>query len=155
MRHKSLKFVVLLALTALLLPVSSLALTTSEMSGEIMCTCGCTMVLNTCSCGTADDMRSEIDSMIGQGKSKDEIINIFVSQYGEKILSSPPRRGFNLVAYIAPGFGLLIGMVVAVFLVRRWRFSRLLEEEEEAEGPGISDEMLEKIRRELKMLEEV
>lgn len=155
MRHKSLKFVVLLALTALLLPVSSLALTTSEMSSEIMCTCGCTMVLNTCSCGTADDMRSEIDSMIGQGKSKDEIINIFVSQYGEKILSSPPRRGFNLVAYIAPGFGLLIGIVVAVFLVRRWRFSRLLEEEEEAEGPGISDEMLEKIRRELKMLEEV
>ena len=28
-----------------------------QVSQEIMCQCGCTMVLNTCECGTAEQMR--------------------------------------------------------------------------------------------------
>jgi cytochrome c-type biogenesis protein CcmH len=155
MPDKQIRLAILLFLAVLLIPHSGIALTTTEVSAEIMCTCGCTMVLNTCNCGTADAMRSDIAGRIERGQSRDEIINAFVSQHGEQILSSPPRRGFNLVAYIAPMLGLLIGIVIAVFLARRWRYSRFLEEEDEVGGEKIGDEMLRKIGRELEMLEEV
>ncbi len=55
-------------LMALALPTSALALTSSEVESELMCTCGCSMVLNTCSCGTADQMRKTISTMIREGK---------------------------------------------------------------------------------------
>ena len=49
MRRNYLKIVVIITLAALFLPTVGLALTLGEMEAEIMCDCGCTMVLNTCS----------------------------------------------------------------------------------------------------------
>ncbi len=150
-----LMIVVIITLTALFLPTVGLALTLGEMEAEIMCDCGCTMVLNTCSCGRSDAMRSRIEQMIAQGQSKDEIINVHIAQYGEVILSAPTRKGFNLVAYIAPMTVFLLGVLVVIFLIRRWRFTGLEEGQDTTEKPDLDEEMIRKINEELIGIEEI
>ena len=55
----------------------------------------------------ADQMRAGIRALLQEGKTKDEILDFYVAQYGQAILAKPPYRGFNLLAYALPGVFLL------------------------------------------------
>ncbi len=73
-----------------------------DVTRELMCQCGCTMIVNVCDCGTAEQMRQVVRGQLSEGRSGQEIIDYFVSQYGEKVLGSPRKEGFNLTAYVLP-----------------------------------------------------
>jgi cytochrome c-type biogenesis protein CcmH len=154
------RIVAVLLLALFFTPAMGFSLTSSEVEGEFMCDCGCGDVLVNCTCDRSEEMRAIINGMIKDGMTKDQIIDDFVSQFGEVILSSPPPRGFNLVAYAVPMTGLLLGAVIAVVLVRRW--SSHGREEDWDEDPrgddvdeeGVSDEMSRKIDEELDRMEE-
>jgi cytochrome c-type biogenesis protein CcmH len=149
------KTVAILTLLVAILPVSVYAVTSSEIETELMCDCGCGDVLVNCTCERSEEMRTIISGMINEGKTKVQILGIFVAQFGEVILSSPPRKGFNLVAYGLPMTGFIFGSVVAVAMARRWRSSRRDEEDEESDASGeVSEEMEDRIRRELENLED-
>lgn len=155
MVNRAAVILIVLALAAVILPVSALAVTSSEIEAELMCDCGCGDVLVNCTCERSEEMRAIITGMINDGQSKTQILATFVSQFGEVILSSPPRKGFNLVAYSVPLAGLLVGSVVAVSLARRWRSSKRDEEDEDPETKDvISEELEEKIRGEIENLED-
>ncbi len=145
-------------LMVLALPAAGLALTSSEVESELMCTCGCSMVLNTCSCGTADQMRETISGMIREGRTKKQIINTFVLKSGESILSSPPRKGFNLIAYGVPIAGLAFGGLLAIVFVRKWTSRNGVENRADEDTKGgddpITDDMQVKIDEELRKIEE-
>ena len=91
-----------------------------EIGANLMCQCGCTMVLSSCDCGTAEQMRGEIRSMIDQGKTKDDIVNYYVGKYGEKVLAAPVAQGFKLSAYITPFAVILLGAGVIALIARQW-----------------------------------
>jgi cytochrome c-type biogenesis protein CcmH len=91
-----------------------------EIGTNLMCQCGCTMVLASCDCGTAEQMRGEIRDMLGQGKSKPDILNYYVGKYGEKVLAAPVAQGFNISAYITPFAAILVGASVIGLIVRQW-----------------------------------
>jgi cytochrome c-type biogenesis protein CcmH len=149
------KTVAILTLLIAILPVSVYAVTSSEIETELMCDCGCGDVLVNCTCERSEEMRTIISGMINEGKTKVQILGIFVAQFGEVILSSPPRKGFNLVAYGLPMTGFIFGSVVAVAMARRWRSSRRDEEDEESDASDeVSEEMEDRIRRELENLED-
>lgn len=155
MVNRAAVILIVLALAAVILPVSALAVTSSEIEAELMCDCGCGDVLVNCTCERSEEMRAIITGMINDGQSRTQILATFVSQFGEVILSSPPRKGFNLVAYSVPLAGLLVGSVVAVSLARRWRSSKRDEEDEDPETKDvISEELEEKIRGEIENLED-
>ena len=99
---------------------SAYALTSRDIERELMCQCGCTMVVDVCDCDQAVQIRALISEKIGQGQSKDQIINFFVAKYGEKMLSSPPKKGFNLVAWIGPFAAVLAGGTALFFVLRTW-----------------------------------
>ncbi len=101
-------------------PVYAADLVTKDIEGELMCQCGCTMVVDVCECETANQMREKITGMIGDGQDKDEILEAFVNQYGEDILSSPPKKGFNLVAWLGPFVIVIAGGTGLFFLLRSW-----------------------------------
>jgi len=155
MFEKTLKLLIILVLFMMILPVHGQAVTSSEMEAEFMCDCGCGDMLVNCTCERSEELRGFISQMINQGKTKKQILSLFVSQFGEVILSSPPRKGFNLVAYGVPMAGFFFGSVVAMTLARRWRSSRREEEDEDSEsGDDVSEEIEEKIREELENLED-
>ena len=57
----------------------------------------------------AEQIRKEVRSMVAAGKSRDEILDYYVAEYGERILAAPRAKGFNLTAYILPWVALLAG----------------------------------------------
>ena len=56
----------------------------------------------------SDRLRGEIRTLLGEGKTQEEILDFYVAQYGQAILAKPSYQGFNLLAYILPGFFLLV-----------------------------------------------
>ncbi|MDR2988060.1 MAG: cytochrome c-type biogenesis protein CcmH [Nocardiopsaceae bacterium] len=68
----------------------------------------------------AQQMRHEIAQKLSNGESADQIRASFVAAYGDSVLMSPPRHGVAAAAYYLPLLVLLIGLVVAFAVLRRW-----------------------------------
>lgn len=67
----------------------------------------------------AGEMRTEIETQLRAGRTPEQIRAFFVDRYGEWILLSPPRRGWNLLPWAVPIVGMVVGVAVWVALVRR------------------------------------
>ncbi len=140
----------ILMIALILMIASSLAFagtTVSEVENNLMCTCGCSMALNSCECGTADKMRAKIQLMINQGKDKDQIVASFVNLYGEKILSAPTKKGFNLTAWITPF--VVIGIVGLILYKSMKRWSGKNPPPNGKESQKLNKEYGEKLKKEL------
>lgn len=126
MRLRGRLSLVLLLLFGSLFPFSSVRAETSlvgDIAKEVICQCGCTSLLNNCShgeCTVRETMLNLIEQKLAQGQSKGEIISFFVTQYGEQVLASPPKRGFNLMAWVTPFVAILLGAGVIVIAIRKW-----------------------------------
>jgi cytochrome c-type biogenesis protein CcmH/NrfF len=66
-------------------------------------------------------MRRELATLVEVGKTRDEIINHFVTKYGsQEVLASPIDKGFNRLAWLLPyGLGGL-GIVLVGGTAVRW-----------------------------------
>jgi cytochrome c-type biogenesis protein CcmH len=89
--------------------------------------------------------------MLDSGQTKDQIYAQLVSQYSKKILASPTKKGFDMVAWVLPFAGAILMGIFAVYAIR----SRLRKEEKAAENIGVIEEpklqkYIDKIERELK-----
>lgn len=67
----------------------------------------------------ATQMREVIHDKLKNGESPDQIRSYFVSRYGEWILLSPARHGFNWVAWLLPFVAILGGGGIIVLTIRR------------------------------------
>src|SRR5574337_739882 len=67
----------------------------------------------------ATQMREVIHDRLKNGESPDQIRSYFVSRYGEWILLSPARRGFNWIAWLLPFAAILGGGGIIVLTIRR------------------------------------
>lgn len=70
----------------------------------------------------AEDMKRRLRELIQAGQTDAEIRAYFVARYGEWILLTPPRSGFNLAAYL-PLVAVAGGAFALVWIARRWRRS--------------------------------
>lgn len=98
--------------------------TEQEVAEGLTCQCGCGLTVANCNhpnCSFAVPLRGKIDTMIHKGTSRAEIIAFFRAQYGEKILSAPTTQGFNMLAWTIPPFALILGCVIVLFTIARWR----------------------------------
>jgi cytochrome c-type biogenesis protein CcmH/NrfF len=119
-------------LTALLLlliaPAASLAAacpktSLADVEDEVMCpVCGVPLGLAT-EAPQANRERAFIQREVEACKSKQQIKNELVAQFGDRVLALPPQKGFNFVAYLVPALVVLGGVaaVTAVALRRRRR----------------------------------
>jgi cytochrome c-type biogenesis protein CcmH len=69
---------------------------------------------------TANQMRQIIRERIAAGESPEEVRAYFVEKYGQWILLSPPKEGFNLLVWVVPFAGLGAGLVLVAVVLRRW-----------------------------------
>jgi cytochrome c-type biogenesis protein CcmH len=97
--------------------------TLAEMEKEIICpTCHTTLELS--NAPIADRIRSFIRARIAAGDTKSEIKSKLVAEFGEAVLASPPKKGFNLLAWVLPLAGIALAAVALGFLARRWSRAR-------------------------------
>lgn len=112
-------------LAALLLVVAAPAASAQEASlpdieDEVMCV-ECGTVLSVSNSPVAMQERQFIRDQIAQGKSKDEIKDALVDEYGEAVLADPGTEGFNATLWVVPILVTLLALAAIVFAVRRWR----------------------------------
>jgi len=61
----------------------------------------------------AKNLRARIDDEIAAGSTDDEIVAMFVANYGEQILLDPPSTGWGAVLWIVPlGLAIAGGFVI-------------------------------------------
>lgn len=58
---------------------------------------------------------------VAAGYDEQQIIDYYVSKYGEWILLQPTTNGLNLLLWLAPGLGVGLGIAWAAWLVQKWR----------------------------------
>lgn len=68
----------------------------------------------------AQQMRTLVRDKLKAGETPDQIRAYFVSKYGEWILLEPKMTGLNIALYALPVLLIAGGLVLIVFLVRRW-----------------------------------
>ncbi len=111
-----------LALLALAAPALAATPQTSigEVEGEVMCPI-CGTLLELAESPQAQRERVLVKRLIAEGKSKDEVKDALVAQYGPAVLALPEGKGFDLSAYLVPAIAFAAAAVGLAFGVRRWR----------------------------------
>jgi cytochrome c-type biogenesis protein CcmH/NrfF len=121
-----------------------------QIGGKFMCMCSCNQVLTQCNhvgCTTSTSMLKELDQYVARRDSEDVITQAFVQEFGTKVYAEPPKSGLSLVAWSLPSFYLLVGTVLVIFVIWRWR-ARSTPQTAAAGGPsGVSREDLERARQ--------
>src|ERR1700674_5080952 len=72
-----------------------------SLGTKLMCMCGCGQILTQCNhinCPSSGPMLKELDQHVASGEADDLIVQDFIQEYGEKVLSAPPSTGFNSLA---------------------------------------------------------
>ncbi len=95
-----------------------------EIQQELWCPICQGIRLDVCEQQVCQQMRDMIDELILEGKTKQEIIDEFVVQYGVVILGEPPKEGINLMAWIMPVALALAGLGFAIWMSRKWTQTR-------------------------------
>jgi len=66
----------------------------------------------------ASQMRGVVDEKLEEGWNGEQVRNFFVERYGVRVLLEPPRRGGNLLVWIVPPIGIVMGMLVLYMVLR-------------------------------------
>lgn len=123
----------------------------NRLAGKLICTCGCdTMLVSDCECEAAAQMKDFIQEKLDSGVKPDEVLDILVKTYGEKILAEPRREGFGLVAWVTPFLALLFGLFVVAFLIKTWTSKRKVEIKPSSGTSSTEKKYRKKIEEELK-----
>ena len=69
----------------------------------------------------AKQMRALVREKLAEGWSREQILDLFVESYGEDVLASPPRSGFNLLVWVVPPVGVAVALVLLVLVVGAMR----------------------------------
>jgi cytochrome c-type biogenesis protein CcmH len=96
-----------------------------DLEHQIKCQCGCPLDVYTCrttdfSCSVSPAMHADVMSLVDGGYAAKEILAAFQKVYGERVLMSPVKTGFNWLGYVTPSIALATGAVVVFALIRRW-----------------------------------
>lgn len=94
--------------------------TLPDIEDEVMCPI-CGTLLELSDSPQAQREKAFIRREIVAGKSKQEIKDELVAQYGDSVLATPQASGFDLSAYVVPALALLAVAIAIGFSVWRWR----------------------------------
>lgn len=110
--------------------------TLGELESEVMCpTCKSTLAMS--NSPIADRIRDFIARRIQAGDTKSEIKQQLVDEFGPAVLAEPSKKGFNLLAWVLPLVGIVLGAIAVGWLV--WKWSRGRAEDGEGSGTGGGD----------------
>jgi cytochrome c-type biogenesis protein CcmH len=105
----------------------------ADLEDEIMCPVCPGETLEQSSSPAAQQVERFISARIAAGDSKSEIKDRLVDEYGPRILAAPPKKGFDLLAWVLPLVGLLGGALVIGGAA--WHWSRVREPAPEGAPP--------------------
>jgi cytochrome c-type biogenesis protein CcmH len=97
--------------------------TLAGLEGRLMCPT-CKEPLDQSTSPEANRIRLFVTQRIQAGDNDCQIVDKLVAQFGNTILSSPPTKGFGLLAWLLPVIGGIGAAVVIGWLAWRWSRGR-------------------------------
>ena len=130
---------------------------TEALSHQMMCTCGCNELLGECNhvgCPNSGPMLIALRKDVAGGMSNQAVLAAFQQEYGPTVLASPLFTRFNHLAWVMPPAVLILGILLALVLLRRWKQNGLAAAELRHEHQPTPHEnaTLNRIRRETEQL---
>lgn len=114
----------------------------SEISSEVMCPV-CGTLLELAESPQAQREKVFVQRLVDAGRTKQEIKDALVAEYGTEVLALPQGSGFDLSAYLVPIIGFAIAAIALAFGVLRWRRAGADKDKElpppAAQGPSAED----------------
>jgi cytochrome c-type biogenesis protein CcmF len=125
---------------------------------KLKCLCGtCLHSLDECGgrddCGAAVHRRGEVQAMIDQGLSDQQILDAEVAKYGNETLRQPIDKGINRLAWLLPMGAFLGAAGLLVVMGRRWSRKRPAPAAPVAAVPDEDPEYADKLADELDKLD--
>ncbi|MEE4175723.1 MAG: cytochrome c-type biogenesis protein [Xanthomonadales bacterium] len=93
----------------------------NALTEELRCTVCQNQSLADSDVPLAEDLRDEIQTMLEQGNSDEDIKRFLVDRYGDFVLYRPPVRGNTLLLWLAPLLLLTTGAAVMAITIHRRR----------------------------------
>ena len=117
----------LLAVAVCAMAVGSSALaggsTAADLEAELVCPT-CKTTLDQSDAPIARRMKAIIRERLAAGVSADAIKAELVDQFGPAVLAEPPKRGFDLLAWLLPLVGIAVGVVFVAIVAVAWSRQR-------------------------------
>jgi cytochrome c-type biogenesis protein CcmH/NrfF len=117
----------LLALAPPALAAPAPRTTVHDIEDEVMCPI-CGTLLQLAESPQAKREKVFVARLVAAGKTKAEIKDALVAQYGPPVLALPKASGFDLSAYLVPVLAIAVAAIALAFSVARWR--------RDGQGPG-------------------
>jgi cytochrome c-type biogenesis protein CcmH/NrfF len=138
----------LLAPTASAIASPTRQTTVHDIEDEVMCPI-CGTLLELADSPQAKREKVYVAKLIASGKSKAEIKDALVTQYGPSVLALPKASGFDLSAYLVPIIAIVIAVIVLAFSVTRWRRDGRRSSPDEDAAPAPQGEDAERLEADL------
>jgi cytochrome c-type biogenesis protein CcmH len=134
----------LLATSAAAAPQTSLP----DVEDEVMCPI-CGTLLELSESPQAERQRAFVSRLIATGRSKAEIKDALVTEYGREVLAVPSGSGFDLSAYLVPAIAFTIASAALAIGVGRWRRASQRRQPTVSRPGGPTGEEAERLDRDL------
>ena len=102
-----------------------------EIGKDLRCQCGCAYTVADCNmlyCHFRDPVNEDIRAGLDAGLSTPDILSKLYAKYGNVLRTEPVGVGFGAVGWVMPFVALALGLIIAPFVVRRWRANQLAAE---------------------------
>lgn len=123
----------------------------ADLEAEIVCPT-CKTTLDQSNAPIANRMKQYIRARIAAGDSASEIKSQLVDQFGPAVLAEPPKRGFDLLAWLLPLGAVAIGALVIGVLALTW--TRRRDDRSEAAEASLDPELERRLDEELDRFED-
>jgi len=97
--------------------------TLEDVQQQVMCVT-CQIPLQEAESPAANQERTFIQTLVDQGKTMAQIKHQLVLSYGVGVLAMPPANGFDVTVYVVPIAAVAAAVLLALFLLPRWRRRR-------------------------------
>ena len=98
-------------------------------------------------------MRDLVLKKLRQGETEEEILQYFVSRYGERIMAKPNKKGLNLMLWSLPFLFVVLLIILIYYLIHHWSKRDPVETVTDIEETKLS-EYKERMEKELNEFDE-
>jgi cytochrome c-type biogenesis protein CcmH len=95
----------------------------NNLGHKLMCTCSCAELLGECNhvgCPNSTEELALLRTGVDNNATDQQIYDSFVEKYGATVLAAPTKKGFDLVAWIAPFAVFAAALLGTILLIRHW-----------------------------------
>jgi cytochrome c-type biogenesis protein CcmH/NrfF len=119
----------------------------NDVEKALMCDT-CNVPLSIAESPRADQERAQIRRLIAQGKTRQQILDAFVAEYGPNVLAEPEGGGGAVAVWLVPAIVLALAAVGIALLLPRWKRRRRTTPVA-AEAKPLSSDDAERLERDL------